>query len=101
MITTITQSRRIYVYRGICDMRRSFDRLAWMIREHMKGDPLSGDVFLFFNRASDKVKALYWDRNGFVLCYKRLETGHFVIPGGESLEIDRHMLENLMESVVS
>jgi transposase len=101
MITAPATARRIYVYRGICDMRRSFDRLAWMIREHMNGNPLSGDVFLFFNRASDKVKALYWDRNGFVLCYKRLETGHFVMPGGESLEIDRRTLEDYINSAVT
>jgi transposase len=100
----IIESRRIYVYRGVCDMRRSFDRLAGMVAEQIERDPLSGDVYVFVNRDSSRLKALYWDRDGYVLWYKRLEEGQFKLPGGEGIEIDRtawmHMLEGIEAKVI-
>lgn len=87
MMDVILKRRRIYVYRGICDMRRSFDRLALMVEEQIRSDPLSGDIYVFINRASDRMKALYWDKNGYVLWYKRLEEGYFELPGGGSIKI--------------
>lgn len=62
------------------DMRRSFDGLSGMAREVVGGDPLSGHLFVFRNRAGDRIKALVWDRTGFVLYYKRLEEGVFFFP---------------------
>jgi transposase len=104
MIEGIIASRRIYLYRGICDMRRSFDRLARMVDEQLERDPLSGDVYIFINRDASRLKALYWDRDGYALWYKRLEQGQFKIPGGESLEIDRtawvHMIEGVEVKVL-
>lgn len=99
MIALQIQRRRIYVYRGICDMRRSFDRLAWMVEEQVRKDPLSGDVYVFLNRASDRMKALYWDKNGYVLWYKRLEEGSFKLPGGGSLSINQKRWRQMIEAV--
>ena len=104
MIEGVIAARKIYLYRGICDMRRSFDRLARMVDEQLQQDPLNGDVFVFINRDSSRVKALYWDKDGYVLWYKRLEQGQFMIPGGEGIEIDRaswmHMLEGIEVKII-
>lgn len=56
-------------------MRKSFDALSGIVTEKMGRDPLSGDVFIFMNRRRNKVKLLHWEPGGFVLYYKRLESG--------------------------
>lgn len=92
------KGRRVYVYRGICDMRRSFDRLARMVEEDLKRQPLSGDVYVFLNRGTDRMKALYWDRDGYVLWYKRLETGSFELPGGGGLAISHKRWQQMIQA---
>lgn len=62
------------------DFRKNIDTLALLVSAEMSGDPLSGTMFVFFNRGLDKVKILQYDRHGFWLCYKRLERGRFVLP---------------------
>jgi transposase len=77
---SVPASIRIFVYRGVTDMRRSFDRLAQMVEEHLEQDPESGHLYLFFNRRRDCVKMLLWEGDGFVIWYKRLEAGTFAVP---------------------
>ena len=62
------------------DMRKSFDGLIGLVREHLEADPLSGQLFVFRNKRGDRIKLLYWDEDGFVIWYKRLEQGTFRLP---------------------
>jgi transposase len=68
---------RVFVSREVADMRKSFDGLSGMCREHLGQEPTSGQVFVFFNRRRDQVKALWWDASGFAIWHKRLEQGRF------------------------
>jgi transposase len=82
---SLPASMKIFVYTGMTDMRRSFDRLAQMVEEHFEQDPESGHLYLFFNRRRDSLKALLWEGDGFVIFYKRLELGTFAPLGGATL----------------
>jgi transposase len=83
------------------DMRRSFDTLSKLVREHIKEDPLSGHLFVFRNRNQDCVKVLYWDRDGYAIWYKRLQRGSFSLPGnvGDGIEIDSTSFSMLLHGV--
>jgi transposase len=61
-------------------MRFSFDRLMGIAERTFNQDPLSGHLFLFVNRYRNRIKILYWDRDGFCIWYKRLECGFFELP---------------------
>lgn len=85
---SLPASTRIFVYSGVTDMRRSFDRLAQMVEEHLEQDPESGHLYLFFNRRRDCVKMLLWEGDGFVIWYKRLEAGTFAVPAASAPRCD-------------
>ena len=59
------------------DMRNGFDGLSGIVKNHLKGNPLSGDVYIFINNRRTHIKLLYWDGDGFALFYKRLERGRY------------------------
>jgi transposase len=71
---------RIWLGSQPVDLRRRFDGLAEQVRQYLQADPLSGHVFVFRNKRSDRVKLLYWDEDGFVIVSKRLEAGTFRRP---------------------
>src|SRR5437588_9617075 len=63
-------------------MRKGFDSLACLVESSLALDPLSGHLFVFRSRRGDRVKVLWWDRDGYCLWYKRLEKGSFRFPAG-------------------
>jgi transposase len=77
---SLSSSQQYYLYRGFTDMRKSFDGLCGLVQNHLQHNATSGEVFLFINRRRDKIKLLYWEPGGFVLYYKRLESGTFELP---------------------
>jgi transposase len=96
-------STRIWLCTGPTDMRRGFDRLAEQAHVVTRQDPLSGHLFLFRSRGGDRMKALYFDRDGYVLWYKRLEEGTFKLPkvkeGQTSVELRASELAMILDGI--
>jgi transposase len=98
-------SVRVFFATAPTDMRRGFNALEAMVRETFGDDPLSGHFFVFRSRRGDRLKILWWDRDGFVLWYKRLEKGTFRLPakptddGQARIELDRRTLAMLLEGI--
>lgn len=74
---------KIYVAAEAVDMRKGFEGLYGLVRDHLGQDPLSGHLFLFTNRTRTRLKALVWDGSGLWVCAKRLERGRFGWPTGD------------------
>lgn len=71
---------RVYLHRAPVDMRKQIDGLALLAKDVIRGDPTSGALFGFINARRDKLKLLVWERNGFIVWYKRLEREKFHWP---------------------
>jgi transposase len=84
-------------------MRKSFDGLSGIVRSAFDADPLDGSLFLFINRRRDRLKILYWDRDGLALWYKRLEAGTFEVLACHNdqahVEIDATQLAMILNGV--
>ena len=91
---------RIFVCASPITMSLSFDRLLSVAQETFDQDPLSGHLFLFFNRSRDRMKILFWDADGFCIWYKRLEVGTFQLPslidGEAGIELNCQQLNRLL-----
>lgn len=97
MLASLLNAPAVYVAQEAVDMRKSIDGLALWVETSLPVSPLSGSVFVFFNRGRDKVKLLWWDRHGFWMAYKRLERGRYRLPAPERLT--RSELTLLLEGV--
>lgn len=97
----IPKYHRIYMAVTPVDMRKSFDGLSACVREVLELNPLEGQLFVFRNKSGDKIKLLWWDRNGFVQYYKRLEKGRFKWPrvSGAKISLSAQDLELLLDGV--
>ena len=94
---------RIFLCTRHADLRKSFDGLAQMVREFLGADPLSGHLFVFRNKRSDRLKLLYWDTDGLAIWYKRLEQGSYRFPtvtaDGDGVEIRGADLTMILDGV--
>lgn len=81
--------QRFYICTAPIDMRKGIDGLCGVVRHLLEDDPLSGYVFIFFNKPRDKIKLLVWDKDGYVLYQKRLERGRF-----EEVNLQRNAIKN-------
>ena len=100
---TLPGSVKVFLCLAPVDMRLSFDRLAALVTDFHGEDPLSGHLYVFSSKRRDRVKVLYWDRDGLVLWYKRLERGTFPFPApsgvGASLSVTPGALAMLLDGV--
>lgn len=97
-------SLRIFVCTTPQDMRRSFDGLAALVDQLLGHDPRSGALYVFVNKRANRVKVLWWERNGYCLLYKRLHRAIFRLPrrpepGASSLKLDGRELAALLEGI--
>lgn len=94
---------RVFLCTSPTDMRKGFDTLAVLVRDGLGYDPLSGHLFMFVGRRRDRLKILYWDRDGYALWYKRLEQGTFRMPVAKpdsaSIELKASELAMLLEGI--
>ena len=97
------QSARIWMASEATDMRCGFDRLAERVKAVIGKDPQSGHLFVFRSRRGDRLKILVWDRDGFLLWYKRLEAGVFKLPrvdeGARSMELRASELAMILDGI--
>jgi transposase len=102
-VLTLPASVRVHLAAEPVDLRRGHDGLVAIVRNDWKMNPYEGHLFVFLGRRLDRVKILVWDRNGFVLYYKRLSQGRFRMPkipaGAERVEMDAKVLAMLLDGV--
>jgi transposase len=93
--------RRILAYREPVDLRKSIDGLVGLVKSVLAEDPLSGSVFVFFNRRGNYLKLVVWDRTGWCLLAKRLEHGRFRLPGdARTQELSAQVFQLLLDGMV-
>lgn len=100
---TLPSSVRIYLAAEPVDLRRGHDGLVALVRNVWRLDPFEGHLFVFLGRRLDRVKILVWDRNGFVVYYKRLSQGRFRMPtisaGATRVSMDATTLAMLLSGI--
>ena len=84
MLNDFSGADKVYIACGYTDLRRGIDGLATIVQQEFSLDPFTNTLFLFCGRRRDRIKALYWEGNGFVLLYKRLESGSLQWPRSEA-----------------
>lgn len=99
----LSPSHTFHLYSHPTDMRKSFDGLCGLVGNDLDQDPSNGTVYIFINKVRNKVKLLHWQSGGFVLYYKRLETGTFEQPAYDetvgSLRLSYTQLVMLIDGV--
>ena len=101
MLSDFTGAEKVYIACGYTDLRKGIDGLATLVQSQFQLNPFTNTLFLFCGRRKDRIKALYWEGNGFVLLYKRLESGSFQWPrnGEEVRKLTAQQYRWLMEGL--
>jgi transposase len=95
------QDAQVWIATSPVDMRKSFDGLAEVVRTFLGHDPLSGSLFVFRNKNSQRLKILWWDGGGLTIYYRRLERGTFRFPTGKqsAVGVDSAQLLRLLDGL--
>jgi transposase len=97
---TIPGNARLFLCQFPMNMRKSFEGLSAVVEQLFPGELLSGAFFIFLNRRKDHIKVLFWDKDGFVIWFKRLEKGSFPWKWGDQSSLDRRAFLMLLEGVI-
>jgi transposase len=100
-MTADLSKARIFLRPGYTDLRKGVNGLTGIIERQMAGEAFSGDVYLFCSRDRNLLKAIWWERNGFLLSQKRLEADKYPWPrtGEEALELSGEELTMLLKGI--
>ncbi len=100
---SVASTTRVYLYMQAVDMRRSYDGLHAIVQSEFARDIRLGDYFMFINRRRDRIKIIWWDRDGLAIFMKRLESGSIQKPivegNAKSLMIDHAQLSMLLTGI--
>ena len=98
MVVGLPPSVKIYFAVGLVDMRNGIDGLRTIVENTLKRSPDDGHLFVFVGKSRDKLKILFWDKNGYVVYFKRLEKGRFQLPAvdGERTKVEMEAAELAM-----
>lgn len=96
---SIPGNARIFLCQHPVNMRKSFEGLSALVEDLFPQELLSGALFIFLNRRKDHMKVLFWDKDGLVIWFKRLEKGSFAWKWGNDNQIDRRTFLMLLEGV--
>ena len=101
MLSDFKGADKVYIACGYTDLRKGIDGLSTMVRQQFALDPFKNVLFLFCGRRRDRIKGLYWEGDGFILLYKRLERGVYQWPrnGDEARELTAQQYRWLMEGL--
>lgn len=97
---TLPGNARLFLCQHPVNMKKSFEGLSAIVEGLFPGELFSGTFFIFLNRRKDHLKVLFWDADGWVIYFKRLEKGQFLWTWGNPPEIDRKSFLMLLEGVV-
>ena len=95
----IAFNARIFFFRDYVDMRKGVEKLSSLVESFHSGQLMTGAYFVFVNRSKDIMKVLYWDNDGFVIWWKRLEKGTFKLLGNQKILIDRKEFFMMLEGI--
>jgi transposase len=96
---SLSSSARYFLYQQPVDMRCGIYSLAGLVQNHLRLDPLSGDIFIFIGKRGNQIRLLQWDRDGYALYSKRLESGTFERPKSEKTLVCSRELTLILQGV--